>query len=287
MASPRSDLGTIRGLRRRCSLFRAELADRGTPGEVLRDHWLGGAANTEPGLAGWIYCYGSYRTLLDGGSLTPAATTAPDDALEQVLMDAARDVPQSVDLVDPDGDGKPRRVTVYPKSYDALVWVDVVDHLTTSLLAHAGILKRSDAAGAPMHYAAAMRAVSLNHQTMAWIACTPGPETPFPGFDLPDAVPAPYNGLNEVDLMLVLRAYHAVNKNRHARMTAGLHGGDRGTAARGSWISVAAAAAERFGERLEDLLRKRSLGAWLAQLIVAVRSERERHTGAWDAAEGG
>lgn len=268
----RSDLGTVSGLRRRCVAYRAHIGEHGlATDQEIRDHWPGGAENSEPGLGGWVYCYGSYRAFLLRGE-RHAEEPTPDEAGQEVALEAMREKALPVDF--PAGWDGPD-LTAHPKSYDTLTLIDEIDYNILCLLAGAEALKGKDGAETPLRYGDLLREISTLHQTIAWIACTEGPGAPFPpAGPLPDEIPAPFRDLDPVAIVSVLKTFHQVNRDRLQIISGILHRlPSSGQPA--SWATLAVHAAKQFGQPVEHLLRNRSLASWLGQLAVLSVAEYE------------
>ncbi len=257
--------GSIRWYRERCAFLRGEILDErlATPQEIAA-YWPGGEENQHGSeWRRWDFC--KENLFRFWGRLEIKESSQTRERRERLMMLAAREVPVIVDL-DPDADG-PRTIAVYPKSYDAIVRIDEFDAFTAGLLQGISTLDLSK----PTNYevkAKALREVRLNHLTMCWIATYPGRGAPFPDGFLPEFFPANVTALTPVDVVRVMLGYHEANGKRFAAITAGVHSDGRLTQ-RPSWATLAASAARQNNEPIERLLRDRSLGAWLMQLVAS------------------
>ena len=187
----RGELGTVPGLRRRCALYRAELADGGlASAEVLRDYWPGGRQNADHGLAGWIVCYGKYLVLLCGGSLAETPPPPADAESEHAALQILRGAPIVVEMEARDAQGTPHTRQVFPKSQHALVMLELYEGDLGRLAVAYEALKQ----GPSTVFAAAagdvLHGISHCQRMFAWIVCHDGTGLPYPDLDLNPLPPA-------------------------------------------------------------------------------------------------
>lgn len=265
----------LRDVRQRCDELKAALEDNPdvcTPGEIA-DYWPGGSENKNEGFLGWLYCHANYVRLwgrvehLDGASEVDEAT------VHQATLDAFREKPVTVELVGHDTHGQPTTVAVYPKSYDTLSLIDELDALAKWLAERLVWLEKQWGAEAALKLPEAMRELTELHLTMAWILTHPGAGTPFdPGRGLP-GLPADARLYDPLDIALICKAHHDVNRRRIGVIVGSLR--QSGGAAPVSWTTLAVGAAKALQQPIEQLMRNRSLGAWLAQAAITWKAEQD------------
>lgn len=268
----RSDLGTIRGLKERCRRFRAHLGEHGgglVADAELRAAWPGGAENRETGLAGWIYCYGTYRAML--ARLDRAETDADDGtvsvAAAKARLDAARAQPVTVELVDPDSDGNPQYRSVYPKSLDALLQMEAIDRwlreCVEQMERHTQALltpERGDQL--TMLY----EEIGYQHRLLLTIACHPGPETPLTTL-VGRVTPADWTAaLTPTDVTNLLMAHREVNGRRVIEARRAFLPTPGGKPV--SWETLVATVAKQRGEPTPHLMRHQDLASIIVELSL-------------------
>lgn len=277
--SRRSEWGS-RANQKRCEALRTVLRDAEPPlcsADELAAYWPGGAENHVRDPQGrWVYCYAQYSSFLRRGEKFDAASEAETEAAKQAALDAFRDKPINVELVQRADDGRPRTVAVYPKSFDTLSLIDEIDG--NIRWAYAEIEKL----GQQWNGANALRLSDLSreatelHLTQCWILTHPGCGAPFdPAQDMPP-LPASQRIYEPLDVINVLRAHHNLHRTRidlicrwlRTSVTSGEESG-------ASWTTVASAAAKGQQAPVEHLLRSRSFPAWLAQSMVAWKGESD------------
>lgn len=272
----RSELATIRGLRSRCSFFRAELADRGLDAETLRAHWPGGHDNPDHGFAGWIYCYGSYRTLLDGGSFTEEAPPPKSVAAERAALDIFRGAPIPAIMEVTDQHGVPRIRNVFPKSQHALLALELYDGDLGRLAAEYDALKH----GAPSVFAAAAGAVlhGISHcqRIFAWIICHDGPGLPFSDDELNPMPPDWTAELSPVDHLTLVTAHRRLGA-RLALALQLIEPAQEGKSRPGSWSTIMAVASTELGFGTRTLTRDHTLESVALQLAVSREAKAAAH----------
>jgi hypothetical protein len=266
----------LRDVRQRCEELKAVLVDSPDvcTAEEIADYWPGGSENKQTDFLGWLFCHANYVRLwgrvenLDGEHDAADAAT-----IQQATLDAFREKPVTVELVGPGEHGTPAHVAVHPKSLDTLTLIDELDAMCRWLAERLLWLEKRWDAEAALKVPEALRELTELQLTMVWIAITPGCGAPFdPSTGLPD-LPPNFRRYDALDVMLILKAHHQVNRNRISIITGSL----RQTASTGpaSWATLAVGAAKALRQPIEHLMRNRSLGAWLAQAAITWDAERE------------
>lgn len=276
----RSDLGTTKGLRQRCALFRGALADRGLTADLLKAHWPGGKDNPDTGLAGWVYCYGSYRTLLDGGRLDEAPESVEDTELEQARLTATRGAPRAVELTALDGERRSAFAYVHPKGIDATLQLEDADRYLSDLsqqlaLAHA---HRDNALVVEQDLVAKLLdEISYQHRLIISIICHPGASSPYDGMaGRPE--PAPWTKeLTITDVVSILEAHRDVNGAR-VLAARGLLLNEAGDGRRVSWTTLAVALAHERGVPSRDVMRHQDIPSIIHELSVLAERRRRDQT---------
>lgn len=251
--------------------------------EELADYWPGGSENRNLGRGGWTYCYASYVRIL--GRLEKIDLGGMDEEVtRQATLDAFREKAVPVQLVGQNDHGEPATVAVYPKSFDTLSLIDELDALCRWLAERLIWLEKQWGAEAAQKVPDAMRELTELQLTMVWIATTPGSGAPFdPATGIPD-LPADFRRYDALDVILILKAHHEVNRKRISIITGSLRAG--GSSGPASWATLAVGAAKALRQPIEHLMRNRSLGAWLAQAAITWDAEREAHERAQPAGSG-
>jgi len=267
----------VRGIRERCRDLRATLADAPdlcSP-EELTAYWPGGEENLLPSPGCWIYCFQQYGAFLRRGE-----TKESDDdgaAAQQAALDAFREKPVAVQLVQRAEDGTPQWISVYPKSFDTLSLIDELDGNRRWLVDRYERLGRRWSADDELCRQEILREDTELALTICWILTTPGCSAPFDPAAVPADIPDDVRRLDSPDLINILRAHREVNQQRIDVIATWIRslgaGGTSGKAL--SWATLATGAAKSQGQLVEHLLRNRSMGAWLAQAAVTWSEERQ------------
>lgn len=264
----------LRDVRQRCQDLREVLADSSdlcSP-EELAAYWPGGVENKIAGRGGWYYCLTQYGRML--GRLE-RVEGADQEVAEQAALDASQELPLSVTLQDPDAESQPRTFSVYPKSYEVIAFGDELDVAIRWLLARAEALIQADDPVSVLAGQDALHRVTTIHQLMCWIACSPGCGAPYPIEQPPPQVPEPYHSLSPLDVVRILAAYVGVNRTRVA-LSVSLLRSTGEESKRVQWSVLAAGAAKNMNQPIEQLLKHRSFGAWVAQFVLVSRAEIEQ-----------
>lgn len=275
----RSDLGTVKGLKDRCQRFRAHLAEHGRiPDAELKAHWPGGAANRDTGLAGWIYCYGTYRAFLDRADRLDGAAAADGQAAvrRQARLDATRAHAQTVELTDREPDGGPRFAHVHPKSLDALIQIEDADRYLADLTVALRQLmpRRADPACGDA-LSKVLAEISYQHRLITSIACHPGPTSPYSDVVARVEPHAWTAALTPADVTAILLAFREVNGRRVLEARELFLDGRDEPARAVSWETLVAVVAKRRGVPSPHLMRHQDLPSLLVELDIARAAEAE------------
>lgn len=265
-----------RDLKARCRELRELLAAAphlATPAE-LADYWPGGAQNKLPPDGQWVYCYAQYSALWRRTERSDP-TAEDQDRSRAALLDAFREKPLAVELVARQADAVPQTVFVHPKSLDTLELIGELHGIILWLLAQITRAEEHWSAEDALRRSDLQREVTELHLTQCWILTHEGCEAPFnPAQDLPP-LPARFRAWHEVDLLNVLRAHHTLHQQRIDLICRILHGRGTATGEPASWDTLVTVAARRQRMPAEHLMRRRSFGAWLAQLVGEARDDQD------------
>lgn len=266
----------VRGIRQRCRAYREVLEaspELCTP-EELNDYWPGGRENQLPSPGCWVYCFGIYLGMLRGLK-DDGLSEEREAAAHAAAMAAFREKPVVVELVAMTNEGRPTAVTVYPKSYDAIAYVEELDGDAHWLLDKIKQFEQRWSAQDQLHRREALRQVTEIQLRQCWIATTPGAGMPFVPGDTDPTLPAHCREWATIDLVNILKGYTEVNRTRIELMTSYLRPrGGQGKALSFAVLGVAATKAAGGGSA-EDLFRRRSFGGWFAQAVLTWEAERE------------
>jgi hypothetical protein len=267
----RRDAWGVSALRDRCAALRdAVLRDDLATAPELDSVAPGGEENPYPaGRGAWLHYFAQLIRFTE--RLTTRETLAEKD-LEAARKEAyagLREQPVQVELIHPDPAGNAQSLAVYPKSFDALCLVDEIDIGIRFILSQADRLEASGSAEHTLRAQEARRAASELHQVVCWIACTKGPSVPFDSTEPHPPAPGPYRDLDPFDILLILQAFHRVNRTRFEAvgrlMGRTPQADDAADPSRASWETLGLAVAEHQRCPIEHLLRDRSLVAWVSQ----------------------
>jgi hypothetical protein len=269
---------TTAGIEARCTDLKATLVAEGIASEVeVAAYWPGGKENTETDAHGrWIYCYANYIGFLH--RLAPELNERAQAAGEAALLEALRGAPVSVELVQRNTDGSPQSRHVYPKSYEALEFLDALDGAIGRLAAAEDLVQHLHPGEALPLLDRVAEARSLLQRQCVWAVTSEGARLPFAAFGAPPEPPDWTRDLDVVDILRIQQAFKALHRDRLAALAALMGRGGRGR--RASWPTLAATAAGKLGVSAQTLLRDWSLESWIAQLQLAAEAEREAHEAA-------
>jgi hypothetical protein len=261
------------GIEARCVDLKATLVAESIASDVeVAAYWPGGKENPETDAHGrWIYCYANYIGFLH--RLAPELNERAQVAGEAALLEALRGAPVAVELVGRDPDGAPRVVQVYPKSYEALEFLDALDGAIGRLAAAEELVRHLHPGEALPLLDRVAEARCLLQRQCVWAVTTEGPRLPFAVFGAPPDPPDWTRDLDVVDILRIQQVFKSVHRDRLAVLSALIGRGGRGK--RASWPTLAATAAGKLGVSSQTLLRDWSLEGWIAQLQLAADAERE------------
>lgn len=260
------------GLAARCADLRDSLLSLGHVSQAdLADYWPGGAENHEAPPGNWIFCYAQLVRML--GWESPEASALERAAAEREVLAALRREPAHLELVQALPDGR-SHLTVYPKSFHALLRLDEQDALLARLAEAAEQLRQGPASTLTERLGQVLEEIEYQQQVCVWILTTPGVGLPFGDADLRPVPPTWLAELDAADLVRVLRAHREVNGRRVAALSA-LIGRARKTVGRASWAVIGASAASELHTASYTLFRDWSLAEWMAQYHLTLDAKRE------------
>lgn len=253
----------------KCGRLRDALLARSaaTPQEISA-YWPGGAENRLTGLDAWILCYGTLTAYL---WRTHEAESEDDpEAIEQLALDMMRDKPVAVELVRPLSNGW-TSLTVYPKSDDALTFLDELEAENRWALERITYWSKQWEGAAVKGLTECMRARAELDLYAVWTVTQEGTQTPFaPNKEWPDLLPW-LRELETADILNVLRAHLDVNAKRIRLLAATLRP-DPGTSRSVGWATLKVRAADELKMPLDHLTFMRSRASWFAQFVVLAKA---------------
>lgn len=264
-------------LRATCGALAEDLLRSGTvTADALRDLKPGGRENPTRDGSAWLRFFGQLQ-LLRGRAQGPGGAAGTSDASPELR---ASDAVAIAALSE-----QPARVasapglSVYPKSFAALLHCHAREIMVCHLARVVGIANRADAPDALVS-ALTEAADELGYQTrlLAWIATSPGPALPFGDADTP--APALPREIADLDAFVVLdinRTFAKVNWASLKAMEALITPDDEteGPSRRLAWSPFFGSLSIELHENPVDLIRHRSLASVLASTQLAASSRRE------------
>lgn len=231
----------------------------------------GGSDNPETGALGWLRCFERLVRLHAAGmGARTGGPVTPDqqDEMDEALASALAEVPHPVVVA-----GAAR--AVYPKSYHALRFLDMLDGELR--LIHAAATAASEGANADELKVKVLAPMmeSLAVRTWAWVLTSEGPELPFD--EMADAVEPPEwtKTLSPDDLLALLRAHQEVHARRLA-MIATMFPPEPGDAkGRMTIASFLGATIKDRPNAARRIMRQTSLGAVFAASVSSAAAQRE------------
>lgn len=260
-------------LRDQCQLLADAVRQAGlaTP-EQLRAWQPGGGENPATGAEGWLRTF----ALLHRAHAKLSHKTSPEAAAadEMAVLGALAGREEVVRLLTP-VEGV-EQVAVHPKSFDALLRINAVDHLLEEMVAKRAVLLRSTL---PEDQALRARVDDeLRHQLCRLVAWITHPKPGLPD----DPTPAPWIlALDVLDLHRLIRAHQVVNGLR-LRALAGLTtpSTEPGGTKRPSFAVFLAAVASEQGIPPHQMLRDWSLAEVLTGARLAGQARKDAHEAA-------
>jgi len=265
---------TTSDLQRRCRELRRALQARLLASETeIADYWPGGSINHEPSSRGkWTYCYANLVRLMGRAEQRDA-----DGLVDAMVAASLANAAQRVVLA------SGQAMSVLPKSYHALRWLDALD---SSLL---GVLEKAQSAGedaADVIRLTVPLLESLAVQLWAWVITTGMGDEPAALPFAEDDAPTPpewTRTLAPEDLLVLAQAHLAVN-GRRLRVIAEAFPSDTTSQSRLSLSGFLGTMAQELGVRPAELMRRWSLGEVFAQAVTRAQAAREAQAAAKDAA---
>ena len=255
------------GLEARCDALRASCLARGVAEPLVLAVWPGGSDNAvTDDLGKWVVCYGNLMALF---RMAEERHGVDREQLNATLAAALAREPASVRLA------SGRRIGVYPKSYHALRFLDMLD---TSMLDAARMIHEAEEMGASISYPLVE---SLATRLWVWILTHEEPGLPF---DEAKAAEPPEwtKSLEAADLITIADAHRHVNGTRCELIARAFPSDPRSAESRLSLAGFLGASAQEMGVPASDLIRRFSLGELFAQSVAAGQAAREARAAAKD-----
>lgn len=153
----------------------------------------GGESNTSTDARGWLAYFARLHRFHARGEQRGALALDPHDRNDLAVMDALRNEPVAVRLIEPvtvsgpEGETRYETVYVYAKSLDALLAVHALDRTLAKLLLTK--LELEGAFGPTSELLTrVVETISYTYQLLVWIVTSAGPELPYAS-DTTDPVP--------------------------------------------------------------------------------------------------
>lgn len=266
----------IRELKEKCAFIRENLLyKKVVTEEDVAAYWPGGEENHGTDLQGWIFCYANYVRFCDRLDSGYAGNTSAADEADRAILEALSDQPVTVELPPLNGDAEPRRVSVYPKSFVALDWLDKRDrHIAWLVEQRKKLLALPSAVSADALEAVGVE-TSYQYGLIISAVVHPGPELPFDPENLPRETPAWISKLSPVAILRIYEAFVQGNIVRLHSLYVLLKEKDETNHERPSWRTFFATRSEDSSIPTAVLMRNRSLQGQIATAIVAAEA-RER-----------
>lgn len=257
-------------LKERCRVIRDTISARSlaTDDEVAT-YWPGGDDNPGRDLRAWVYAFANLVRFSGRMVVAPEVHLAARAAADQSVIDALRAQPAIITLTNRGyTQREDTRVTVHPKSFDALQWFAARDARIAWLNEQrAAILARA----LPESPGLAERIgteIAYQYGLMVMAATASGPYLPWEIGEEPELLDEPTDALSPVEMLQVLNAFVEVNALRlHAlqRLMSPEEGNERP-----SWATFFASQASEPGNpSARALMRDRSLAEVIATALVA------------------
>ena len=268
-------------LRDRCQRFRAVLGEQSLASDTeLAAYWPGGDENASTDPWGWAYAYAQYSRMLGRMEQRDAAQAHAGPAGERAARDIARGAPATIELDAVDDGGVPKTLTVYPKSFHAILCVmdwggkairayALYDDLMRLPPAHYGLFAE--------HGGLLIANASYYERLIAWALSHPSPGLPFGDGDPPEP-PAWTGELSPFDLARLKQAHQLVNGGRLAMALRGLTPPTGATGKESGWSTILSVGAKEIGVPLQVAARDIALESVVAQVALIREAERTAAT---------
>lgn len=269
--APEADVLTAAELQRECDALLRAVVSEGGDRAKLEAHAPGGAENPARGARGWLRYYQQLHrahAVLVGHGAAESGGRHVGARVADVIAAAGAEEPERVTL----SDGTV--VHVYPKSYHALRWLDALDVELQIAGQQVGAARQRGGVRDPAVIASGALLSSLGVRLWAWILTHPEPGLPFGEDDTNPAPPGWTEQLAPADLLMLLGAHTAVNRERLA-LIGQLFPTDGPSGTRLPLSGLLGVYANEHDLPMRTVLRHTSLGAVFAQTTVAAQAARE------------
>lgn len=233
--------------------------------EEIAEYWPGGAENKgNDELRGWITTYAALVRFC--GRIDEAETRTERDTDDDVIK-ALADTPKNVELQSGE------TITVYPKSFIALQFIERCDARIDWLLSRRAVLvdRRDDADDVDL-LERTSEEIAFQYGLMAMAACHPGPTLPFDELSTPTSLTPAVASLSPIDFVNVRNGFIEVNALRlHVLIKLLEKSGsqDGNAAGRQNWKTFFSIKEDESGSAASVLMRDRSLPSQLAASVIA------------------
>jgi hypothetical protein len=271
----------LRQLRGECEFFSRsiEALSGGVLPDAVAEAQPGEPGNPAKGADGWLVYY---RTLVAAHArLTHRGGTdsAPGDRAGLAILAERPITKQSMTV---NSDGTPRTFTVYPKSFEALRQMAMIEAELTKLLPWQRAAMEEPEVE-PSLAGRIVGAILDSHRLLAWIATHPGPGIPWEdGQSPPDVLPTSVMAWTSIELHEIRVLHEEVNHHQLLAARRLLETESPTGEGTPSWSRFFVGAAELLGTTERVLLRDRSLLSVLFHVQMRLderrKAEAERQT---------
>jgi hypothetical protein len=274
---------SLRSLKQECASLEGVVAgQQSASADELAGYRPGGARNADKFWWGWIRWYAQLvrfnaRDRGDSSESTGGEDRLVLDALRNAAIPVQIEPAHRVELAPEDA--PPIMVAVYPKSVDALLYLDAKDYLLGWLAQKIGFVRERGTEADLGLLERAHVEMSYQQRLVAWCVMHDGRGLPFdPYVDSRPALPPHVAQLGPLDFFRIYKAYTTCNVTRLKAVSALIAPPKPdGTTDRPSWSAFLGTLADERHIQPATLMRDYSLGELLASVKVAagVRAEAE------------
>lgn len=267
----------LRGLKEKCAFLEEDVRLRKLATDDELDAYRpGGAENLNTDLGAWVFWYATLVRFNGRREYTEARTEAATANAQGTILDALMDRPKSVELQAIDG-AAPRTVAAYPKSFEALSFIDSRDRNIVWLNSMSRKLLERDLSVTADALSKVDREVLYQYGLLIWSVTHAGAGLPFPAEDPPATLPDWIRELSSVDIIRIHGAYVEANILRIHSLyfLLEIRTGSTEPDNRLSWATFFSSRAVDTGIEPRALMRDRSLASQIAAALVAA-DERTR-----------
>jgi hypothetical protein len=272
----RSHRAFLRDLKAKCEYIESEIRFKElATNEELDSYRPGGDENPDRDQGAWVFWYATLIRYVGRLELKESQRERATEGGERTILDALTDKPVTVEL-QPIGDEPSRRVSVYPKSFEALAFVDSRERNIRWLSEQNQKLLPLPANLTVETITAVDRETIHQYGLIVHAVTHAGAGLPFPAEDPPAALPAWITDLSPINIIDIHNAHIECNVFRiHALyLLLEITTGETQPARRLSWATFFSARAEEIGIETRSLMRDRSLTSQIASALIAAEARK-------------